>query len=444
MTLSCDIVRPETRAWAALPKRVSSRRLGILGWLTGLLGTAGAFIADRGWESFDDPSWYGTFRLIDMVGIASILLATGFCVLGWMLGRHAVVAAPLVLGFAAVPHSLDGYASGPVWWLGSAVGAVLALAAASRSWREVRAVRALARSSTTGRTAAVGANAVKASKRALRRGHIKALVFVATATAGWTVAFAALPAELGRTYEEMAKESSSSAFAAVAAALSIMAIATVVSQGGRLFAMSRVGKRLVWEVPAGAGLAPSWPFVDDASGLVPLKDATSGGCICLLEFRRSFPDADDRLMPEEGVHASDYCPLHGIDRINDLSAAEFAAMAAESWLWDERSELPEQSRPNENRLLLYGFAGCIYTGVPLTARAGYVDASFPDIGLARVAEPGAVVPCWDQAERPAAGVLDTVDLRPAGYTGFAFRYRHGRAWFEAPEDDAVRPPALLL
>jgi hypothetical protein len=223
-----------------------------------------------------------------------------------------------------------------------------------------------------------------------------------------------------------------------------MAIATVVSQGWRLFAMRRVGKRLVWEVPAGAGLAPSWPFLDDASGLVSAKDATSGGCLCLLEFRRSCPDADERLLAEEGVHASDYCPRHGIDRINDLPAAEFAAVAAEAWLWDERSELPERSAPNENRLLLYGFAGRTYTGIPLTVRAGYVDANFPDIGLARVAEPGVAVPDWDKADRPAAGVLDTIDLRPAGYNGFAFRYRHGRAWFEAPERDAARPPALLL
>lgn len=290
----------------------------------------------------------------------------------------------------------------------------------------------------------MGANALKASKRALRGGLIKAFVFVAAASAGWAVAFAALPAELGRTYGEMAEESSSSAFAAAAAALGIMGIATAVNQGWRLFAMSLVGKRLVWEVPSDAGLAPSWPFVDDASGLVPTKDAKSGGCICLLEFRRSFPDADDRLLEEEGVHASDYCPLHGIDRINDLSAAEFAAMAAESWLWDEQSDLPERSGPDDNRLLLYGFAGRTYTGVPLRARAGYVDASFPEIGLAREAEPGAVVPGWDKAERPTAGVLDTIDLRPAGYNGVAFRYRHGRAWFEAPGDDGVRPPALLL
>ncbi|MGN7252642.1 hypothetical protein [Arthrobacter sp. SAFR-014] len=232
MTLSCAIVRPETRAWAALPERIPSRRLRFLGWLTGLFGTAAAFIADRGWESFGDPSWYGAFRFIDMMGIASILLASGFCVLGWMLGRYAVVAAPLVLGFAAVPHTLDGYASGPVWWLGSAAGAALALAVASRSWRELRAVRTLAQS-ITGRTVAVGANALKASKRALLRGLIPALVFVITASAGWAVAFAALPTELGRTYEEMARESSASAFAAAAAALSIMAIATVVSQGWR-------------------------------------------------------------------------------------------------------------------------------------------------------------------------------------------------------------------
>lgn len=52
-----------------------------------------------------------------MMGIAGVLLAVAFSVFGWMLGRKAVVAAPLVLAFAAVPHTLDGYASAPVWWL---------------------------------------------------------------------------------------------------------------------------------------------------------------------------------------------------------------------------------------------------------------------------------------------------------------------------------------
>ncbi|TSE15724.1 hypothetical protein B1A87_007255 [Arthrobacter sp. KBS0703] len=117
MTVTCAVVRPGADAWAVLPKPFSSRRQRILGWLTGLLGTGSAFVTDRGWESLDDPGWFGAFRFIDMMGIAGVLLAVAFSVFGWMLGRKAVVAAPLVLAFAAVPHTLDGYASAPVWWL---------------------------------------------------------------------------------------------------------------------------------------------------------------------------------------------------------------------------------------------------------------------------------------------------------------------------------------
>ncbi|TSE15723.1 hypothetical protein B1A87_007250 [Arthrobacter sp. KBS0703] len=273
--------------------------------------------------------------------------------------------------------------------------------------------------------------AVQARKRVLRHGLVGPAASLAAACVGWAATFAVLPGELGRTYGELGEASQSSGFAAVAAGFSILALAVIGGQIWRLFTMGQVGTRLVWEVPAGAGLAPSWPFEGEESGLVGTEEVRSGGCICLAEFRRSFPGADDHVIEEEGIHASDYCPLHGIDRVNGLSPKDFAALVGESWLWDEQSDLPGRAGSDEKRLLLYGFAGHGFTGIPLRPRAGLVDAAFPEIGLARegiseVAEPG-----WDKSDRPAAGLLDTIDLRPAGYNGFAFRYRHGRAWFEA-------------
>jgi hypothetical protein len=410
---------------------MSSRRQRLLGWLIGLLGSASAFIADRGWEAMDDPSWYGSFRLVDMFGSASILLASAFCFAGWMLGRYAVLVAPLVLAFAALPHTLEGYASAPVWWLWAAAGAVLAAVVAGRSWREVWAVRALARSSATGRSVTVGRNAVLGFSRVFRRGGIKALVLVTAACAAWVVAFAILPTELGRTYEELGQESLSSMFAAAGAAFSIMGVVAVFALGWKAFAMSRVGRRRVWEIPTGTRLAPPWAFEDKATGLVSVQETTAAGCICLPEFRRSFPD--EHFLEEEGVYASDYCPLHGIDTINGLSAEEFSTQAGTPWFWDEQSDPPERTGPEAKRLLLYGYAGHAFTGIPVHDRAGLIDASFPWIGPAQEAEPAEAVPGWDEARRPAAGVLDVIDLRPAGYNGSAFRYRHGRAWFEAPQ-----------
>ena len=180
-------------------------------------------IRDSGWESLDDPAWAGAYRVIDMFGLASILLAVVFSVFGCLLGRHALVAAPLVLSAAAIPHTLDGYASAAVWWLGAAVAALWAVIAAARSWHQLRAVWRLAQASLTGRTTAVGPNAVRSGNRAFGRGLLRLLLFLGAAYAGWALAFGVLPAELGRTYEELGEESSSSFFAAAGTTASIMA-----------------------------------------------------------------------------------------------------------------------------------------------------------------------------------------------------------------------------
>jgi hypothetical protein len=437
MTSASAVVRPDVPVWAAVWKRKISRRRQLFSWLTGLSGTVGAFIADRGWEAMDDPAWTGGYSFIDMIGGASILLAVAFAVFGWMLGRLSVAAAPLVLAFAAVPHTLDGYASAPLWWAATAVGSALALAAAWKSRHELHLIHSLAKSSLSGRSVAVGPVAAQARQRALRRGMVAALVLPLAAVVAWAAAFAVLPAELGRTYAELGEESSSTMFATAAAALSVTGIAVVIRQMWRIYATHRVGTRLVWEIPLNAGLASQWPFVMRESGLAPGEALSLGECVCLAEFRRAFPDTDGDLPEDESIYASEYCPLHGIDRINGLSVSDFGALAGESWLWDSESGLPERVGPDNRRLLLYGFAGHAFTGIPLKARADSIDAPFPEIGQARETQPGKVVPDWDKSERPGVGVLDMIDLQPAGYNGTAYRYRHGRAWFE--EADTAEP-----
>ncbi|GAA1121779.1 hypothetical protein GCM10009670_10310 [Citricoccus alkalitolerans] len=42
---------------------------------------------------------------------------------------------------------------------------------------------------------------------------------------------------------------------------------------------------------------------------------------------------------------------------------------------------------------------------------------------------------WDVPRWPTKGVLDRIDLRPAGLAGEAVRYRHGRAWFDGDSAD---------
>jgi hypothetical protein len=395
-----------------------------------VLTTAGAFIADRGWETLDEPAWTGAYRVIDMFGLASIFLALSFSVFGFLLRRYALVVAPLVLLVAAIPHTLDGYASAAVWWLGAALAALWALIAAGRSWRQLDAVRRLAQASHTGRTTAVGPNAIRAGNRVLRRGLLRLMLFLAAACAGWALALGVLPADLSRTYEELGEESSSGVFAAAATAASIMTVAEGVKQAWRLFAMGRVGRRMVWEIPSGVGTVSWWPYARNNAGQVPMDVAEAPGCNCLAEFRRSFPDSEDDLMEGEGIPASDYCPLHGIDRINELTPGEFTARAEETWLWDAGSGLPEYVDPDARRQLLYGFAGHTFAGIPVRQIRGRIDADFPEVPPARETDPADYGPWWAKPRRPEAGVQDIIDLRSAGYTGPAFRYRHGRAWFE--------------
>lgn len=439
VALTSAIVRPSVEAWAALPRRAHVRREGTFAWLIGVLTTAGAFIVDRGWETLDDPAWAGAYRAIDMFGMASILLALSFSVVGFLLRRYALVAAPLVLLAAAIPHTLDGYASAVVWWLGAAAAALWAVSAAARPWHQLRAVCRLAQASLTGRTTAVGPNAVRAGNRALLRGLLRLPLFLAAACGGWALAFGVLPTELGHTYEELGEASSSSFFAAAGTAASVVAIAEAVSQVWRTYAYGRVGRSLVWEIPSGRGVASWWPYARNDAGQVPMEAAEAPGCNCLAEFRRAFPDGENDLMWNEGVPAADYCPIHGLDRINELTPTEFTALAEETWLWDAGSDLPEPADPDARRLLLYGLAGHTFAGIPVRKHGGRIDADFPGVTPVREADPAIFGPWWDKPLRPEAGAQDIIDLRPAGYTRSAFRYRHGRAWFETAPPFAARP-----
>lgn len=430
VALISSIARPSVEAWAALPRRARIRREGTLAWLIGMMTTAFAFIADRGWETLDDPAWSGDYRVIDMFGLAGITLAMIFSVFGLLLRSYAVVVAPLVLAAAAIPHTTDGYSSASLWWLGVTLAILWAVIVAARSSQQLRALRRLAQASLTGRTTAVGLNAIRARNRVFRRGLLRLLLVLAVACGAWALAYVILPTELGRTYEELDEQSSSSFLAAAASAASIMTVAEAVRQGWRTFAISQVGGLLVWEIPSGSEVAPSWPYTRDHAGEVPMEATEAPGCICFSEFNRAFPDWEGDLTMGGGMPASDYCLTHGIDRINTLTAAEFTSLSEESWLWDADSDLPEPAEADARRVLLFSFAGHSFGGIPVRKDRSGVDADYPGVPPAHEADQEDSSPTWDKPRRPEAGVLDTIDLQPAGYTGQAFRYRHGRAWFE--------------
>ncbi|GAA3696946.1 hypothetical protein GCM10023081_37390 [Arthrobacter ginkgonis] len=426
------LVLPDANEWRALPRRTPAWRQMLVAWLIGAVTTGAAFVGDRAWETLDDDAWEGQFRLIDMLGLSGLYLAVAFTFGGWLLRRVAAVAAPLVLGYAAVPHTLDGYASAPVWWIGAAAAALWALLQAVVSVRQVRAVRALAGRSGTGRTTNLGAATLSAVSGAVRRSVYWALGLSAAAVVGWIAAYAVLATELGRTYEELGDSSCSDVLAAAAMAASILALSQWLHCGWRAVARAAVGD-VIWQVPSGGGpvsdlLSP----LEGEAGMLPFKQArTTTGCSCVEEFLRSDPDEDEEFLEHDGVPAAQYCAAHGIDQISSLTAEQFSSRAATPWFWDANSPEPVPAQPDADRSVLVGFAGHAFTGLPARFKSGLVEVDRGRGFLAEEREAGDEGLDEDRPQRPLGGVIDFIDLRPAGLAGHAIRYRHGRAWFDA-------------
>lgn len=399
----------------------------------------GAFVADRGWETINAEAWEGPFRVTDMLGLSGLFLSMAFTLGGWVLGGRAVIAAPLVLAYAAVPHTVDHFASAWVWWGGAAAAALWAFIQVGASVRQLRAVRALARRSDTGRTAELDEASLAVVRKAGRRGLYWAWGLSGVAALGCAVTAAVLVTELGKTAEELDSASVSDVLATGAAAASILAIGQWVRCAWRAIARTAVGQ-VIWQVPGGPG--PVWGLSsprEGQAGMVAFEQARSTPkCSCIEDWRRADPDADNESMEDYGVPAAEYCPVHGIDQINALSPEQFTARAAEPWLRDPDSPDPIPTRPEANRPLLVGFAGHAHLGCPARLKNGQVELDPVGSFLLEEetsADNEAEDTDWDTPRRPTKGVLDRIDLRPAGLAGDAVRYRHGRAWFDSDTTD---------
>jgi hypothetical protein len=290
----------------------------------------------------------------------------------------------------------------------------------------------LASQSDTGRTADLGSATLAAVGRIVRRSVYWALGFSAAAVVGWIASYAVLSTELGSTYEELEESSFSDMLAAVAMAASILALSQWLHCAWRAMARAVVGN-VVWQVPSGAGpVADLLSPLEGEAGILSFKQTRAiTGCSCVEEFLRSNPDEDEDFLEHYGVPATEYCAAHGIDQINSLTAEQFCSRAATPWFWDANSPEPVPAHPEANRSLLVGFAGHAFTGLPARIRNGQVEIVPGRDFLAEEREPGNEGLDEDQPQRPLGGVLDCIDLHPAGLGGHAVRYRHGRAWFEA-------------
>jgi hypothetical protein len=189
---------------------------------------------------------------------------------------------------------------------------------------------------------------------------------------------------------------------------------------------------MVWAVPCGGG--PVW-----ASGLDPSygdgvdqKDSEAPGCSCRAEAERHDIDGEEDWRTGR-IPADDYCPVHGIDAVNSLDHGTFRALARTPWLWDGSSQVPSlQTDPPETATGLLAFAGHAFGGIPVERNGSMMDSLSPRTAPAQELNTiDAGIPQWVEPEflpPNERGILDIVDLAPAGLPGTARRYRHGRAW----------------
>ncbi|GGL81596.1 hypothetical protein JOF39_001766 [Glutamicibacter protophormiae] len=112
-----------------------------------------------------------------------------------------------------------------------------------------------------------------------------------------------------------------------------------------------------------------------------------------------------------------------------MTPEEFRRAAGSSWLWDPQSTVPLCSDDPGEIPVVVGFSGAAYTGYYGTATSqGTVEfPETPDRAVERGQGEASGEP--QPATAPSVGVVDRVDLRPAGVKGHAVRFRHARAWF---------------
>lgn len=434
MNTTCSLIRPAARGWDEIPLCIPAWRQTVVASLIVLATTVATFIADRGWEDLPPEHLLETYRVLDMFGMSAMLTAFVFSLIGWFFGRLAVAMAPLVLLYAAILFSLDTSETSTIWWAGTAAAVFWWFIQAKNSLRQIHAIRALASESNTGTTIELGPVADKTLKRITRRSLSWATGLGMIAVLGWTATALALPAAVGRTYQELEGSALPDFLGFVAATASVLAFIQWHRCGWRFLARRRVGT-VVWHVPIDGGPVQGlWSSYSEDAGTVPFDHAASlPACTCISEFIRANP-YDTDLYGDIGVSASAYCPLHGIDRINSFTAEEFRSRAANLWLWDEDSLLPMSTRAEADRTLLIGYAGNFFTGLPAKFTHGMAEIHLYVDHPVEEREARTNDSQWESSLPPVGGVLDRVDLAPAGLAGQAIRYRHGRAWLETADD----------
>ncbi|GAA1495893.1 hypothetical protein GCM10009628_08950 [Paeniglutamicibacter kerguelensis] len=187
------------------------------------------------------------------------------------------------------------------------------------------------------------------------------------------------------------------------------------------------------------------PTPDGGPLSVAGKDWLDTGDLSDEEQKRDGCSCDEQSKLVENVLGADYmdevhvdlhCAVHGVDVVNSMGAAEFAAAArTKPWVWTQLSRLPitAMGRP-------IGVLG--YAGRGLPGRTGLVEGhefvaiegwrGEPSENYVRVREAqrnSDSEPATTPSPAPMAGRVDELDLRPFGIDGHAQRYKHGHPIF---------------
>lgn len=456
---SWPVAAPTAEQWGRIPVRFSIPLTMVPSAVLLVATVAGAFIADRGWESEEEPLFPGVFNVGELVQGGSLYVALVLVFGVWMLARFAVLAVPLALTSVAIVTTTFHVSTPWVWWAGAGLTLVWQVVCVIRSVVQVRSTAQLARDSRTSEVITLKPQLQEKLAKIQRSSINWAFGLAIVAVLLWTAVKLVYGLEEGRTAQEMGDWSWSAILFVPAFAASVLALGQIIQVLWRAISRKWVGN-YVWRIPANANgpvladFAP-YSFDEDLAMVQRARAQAMPGCLCWteLERERRRPSSDDEfedfeeLPPPPLIPASDYCVHHGIDAVNHMSREEFQNNIETGWLWSEHSPYPLRVDGTAQEGVLVGFAGHAFTGMIATAKkSGTILGATVNGGSTNAA---ADVREWDENlawerdtsdfpmdeewsyDPPLGGELDRIDLRSLGYKGVAVRYKHERAWFVA-------------
>lgn len=425
------LLAPTSAQWSALPLRRSQRFAGNIATAIVASTVLGIFLGFSHWSDGDLPSWTGEYRLLDMLGLSSISLILPTALFGWFFARYMVFLAPVFLGYTATVHTLDHSPEAPFWWLGAIFAVAWALYDFGSLVHQTRRVAELAQN-LRGRTTI---ELTEDSRDDLRFSAgidvALALVWWGLAAAGWWWTFSVFAEEEGATAAAIEETSSADFIAAASVVATSFGLLLLLRAITGWWARSTVGVH-AWRIPLAQG-----PLVDFGS----LQGIPTGWvsndpqelierCVCTAELVAMYPNDAQEIRESLDVAASAHCPIHGIDAINSLSHEEFALIADQPWIWAAESSWPSRNGQGPGSTVVLGFTGAGFTGYYASIDdKGHVDTGEDSERAEEFI--GQEIGEAQALGTPTLGTVDKIDLHAAGFSGFAVRYKHSRAWFVA-------------